>query len=274
MERQFKGIWIPKEIWLNEKMTMQEKVFFAEIESLDSSKERGCYASNSYFAKFFQLSKSRCSEIISSLKNKGLISVSMVRKNGHKDIEERQIKVVGKRHTPIRFPEAPIRETGIPYSGKAEDSNTDNNTNNNESVKEDLPSPSFSDSPPPQTNQGMYGREAVVPTKMQVWEVFQRMGGTKEMAKKFYDNNEATGWYFKGSPIIKFENLANSFIGNWKQIEENQTKKTTPSIPPPIKKNDTDAFIAKRKADMEAMKNAKKGKPMDEFMEDLKKYTR
>jgi len=38
MERNFKGIWIPKEIWLNEKLSLQEKVFLVEIASLDNDK--------------------------------------------------------------------------------------------------------------------------------------------------------------------------------------------------------------------------------------------
>ena len=40
MDRNFKGIWIPKEIWLAEDLTMQEKVMLVEIDSLDDE-ERG-----------------------------------------------------------------------------------------------------------------------------------------------------------------------------------------------------------------------------------------
>lgn len=50
MERDFKGIWIPKEIWLNTHLTMNEKLFLVEIDSLDN--EKGCFASNDYFAEF------------------------------------------------------------------------------------------------------------------------------------------------------------------------------------------------------------------------------
>ena len=32
-QRQFKGIWIPKEIWLNKELTMQEKMILVEIDS-------------------------------------------------------------------------------------------------------------------------------------------------------------------------------------------------------------------------------------------------
>ena len=44
MGRGFKGIWIPKEIWESKEISMQEKVFLAEIHSLDN--EQGCIASN------------------------------------------------------------------------------------------------------------------------------------------------------------------------------------------------------------------------------------
>ena len=37
--RDFKGIWIPREIWLNENLSLQEKAFIVEIDSLD--KENG-----------------------------------------------------------------------------------------------------------------------------------------------------------------------------------------------------------------------------------------
>ena len=72
-ERDFKGVWVPKEIWLDNKLTWMEKLFLVEINSLDQS-EKGCFASNKYFSSFFNLSKVRCSQIISSLVKKKFIS--------------------------------------------------------------------------------------------------------------------------------------------------------------------------------------------------------
>jgi len=80
-KRDFKGVWIPKEIWLSPKLTLQEKVFLVEIDSLDSS-ERGCYAGNRYFAKFFGLSEDRCSAIITSLKKKLMVDVDINKASG------------------------------------------------------------------------------------------------------------------------------------------------------------------------------------------------
>ena len=68
---------------------MQEKVFLAEIYSLDN--EQGCIASNAYFAKFFNLSKSSVTRIISSLAKKGFIKVHLVYKE-NKEVDKRIIR--------------------------------------------------------------------------------------------------------------------------------------------------------------------------------------
>ncbi len=65
IERDFKGIWIPKEIWLIENLGWIEKLMLAEIDSLDKS--NGCFASNEHFSKFFGISKDRASKIINKL---------------------------------------------------------------------------------------------------------------------------------------------------------------------------------------------------------------
>jgi len=70
-----------------------------------------------------------------------------------------------------------------------------------------------------------FNRQPVVPSKDQVWEVFQRAGGTKEMAKSFYDKHDGVGWYLGNSPITNFASLANKFIDSWKRNE--QTKNPT-----------------------------------------------
>ena len=50
MNRDFKGIWIPKEIWVNEDLSAIEKIIYAEICSLDT--EKHCVAGNEYLADF------------------------------------------------------------------------------------------------------------------------------------------------------------------------------------------------------------------------------
>lgn len=89
-KRATKGIWIPIEIWEKKELSLQEKVFLVEIDSLDN--KEGCFASNEYFANFFQLGKSRCSQIITSLKDKGYITITYTYKSA-KEVDKRIIKV-------------------------------------------------------------------------------------------------------------------------------------------------------------------------------------
>ena len=89
-KRDFKGIWIPKEIWLNEDLTLQEKIFLVEIDSLDN--EEGCWASNKYFADFFNITTQRASQVINSLKQKNFLEIFYIRGKENNNIEKRIIK--------------------------------------------------------------------------------------------------------------------------------------------------------------------------------------
>lgn len=72
-KRDFKGVWIPREVWTDEKLSWMEKLVFVEVDSLQDQQRGGCYASNQYLARFFGLSQSRVSEIITSLCRKGKV---------------------------------------------------------------------------------------------------------------------------------------------------------------------------------------------------------
>ncbi len=135
MERAFKGIWIPKEIWLSEDLNIMEKLFLVEIDSLDN--DHGCFASNDYFSKFFKLSKNRCSEIIKSLEEKKYILISYKYIPGTKQIEKRILRVRNK-YLGIRKTEGggfekskggtrkidEVVGKSIRWSGNTEDNNT------------------------------------------------------------------------------------------------------------------------------------------------------
>ncbi len=142
MKRDFKGVWIPKEIWLSTDLKVMEKLILVEIDSLDN--EDGCFASNEHFSKFFSLSKNRCSEIIKSLEKKGYIAIDYIRQANNKAIEKRVIRCIrnidgGIRKTdrPLRNIDRPIRKTEGGYSENCEDNNTLSiNTINNTREKE------------------------------------------------------------------------------------------------------------------------------------------
>lgn len=110
MDRAFRGVWIPREIWLSEDLGWTEKFLLTEIDSL--SKNGECFATNDYFAKFFKISKDRVSKLISDLSKKEYVEVKLIYKPGSKQVEKRVITTIGYRrkqlegigennHTPI-----------------------------------------------------------------------------------------------------------------------------------------------------------------------------
>lgn len=73
-ERDFKGIWIDRKIWLDNRLNALDKIILAEIDSLDATDD-GCYASNEYLADFCGCSASKVSSSISKLIEYELIYV-------------------------------------------------------------------------------------------------------------------------------------------------------------------------------------------------------
>ena len=131
-ERDFKGVWIPKDIWLNKQLPFVEKVFLVEIDSLDND-EQGCFASNAYFAEFFQISKGRCSQIIRNLEAKGYITIILERKG--KEVVKRLIRVVNKLNKVVNKLNTPSKYSKHPYLENDKDNNTyTNNTDINNTI--------------------------------------------------------------------------------------------------------------------------------------------
>ena len=97
INRSFRGVWIPRDIWLNKDLSITEKCFLAEIDSLGGSEE-GCFASNQYFADFFNLSKERARKIIGELNKKGYLEIALTYKEDSKEVDQRIIKLIGYGH--------------------------------------------------------------------------------------------------------------------------------------------------------------------------------
>lgn len=119
MQRDFKGIWIPKEIWLNENLGWSEKLLLVEIGSLANNGE--CFASNEYFAKFFGVSKDRISKMITKLKRLNLIEVGLIYKAGTKEIDKRVLTTtpIGENaYTPTTKTPIPIGENAYTPIGE------------------------------------------------------------------------------------------------------------------------------------------------------------
>lgn len=71
--RDFKGVWIPREIYLNKELSWTEKLLLIEIDSLDCGD--GCTASNNYFMDLFGLAERTVQLALAKLKELGFVEV-------------------------------------------------------------------------------------------------------------------------------------------------------------------------------------------------------
>jgi|TARA_Y100000310_G_scaffold218179_1_gene219358 hypothetical protein len=74
MERGFKGVWIPSDLYLRNDLNWTEKLLLIEINSLDVGR-KGCYASNEHLGKFLGKNPDTISKSITKLKRMGFIEV-------------------------------------------------------------------------------------------------------------------------------------------------------------------------------------------------------
>jgi len=92
-QRDFKGAYIPKDIWCNPELDGDEKLAWGEIFALDNA--FGCVASNDHFVEMFNWANNRkVQRVLKGLKEKGYITIEI-----NKREDRRVMHVVGKyRH--------------------------------------------------------------------------------------------------------------------------------------------------------------------------------
>jgi len=203
LNRNFKGVWIPKELWLNKDLTVMEKLFLVEIDSLDN--EDHCFASNDHFAEFFELTKTRVSMIISSLCKKGFIEREIIYKEGTKQIESRVLKKTYIGY--LSFLKQPIKEN-------LKVNNTVNNT-----VKA-----STKDSTSTKTKKSVFKPPSIEEVKL-----YCKEKSLSVEAERFVDHYESVNW-FRGKTKIKDWKAT---LRNWNR---NQKKWNTSNQQEPDKK--------------------------------------
>jgi len=126
--RDFKGVWIKKEIWLNTDLSIIEKVLLVEIDSLDNS-DRGCFASNEYLASFVQLSEGRVANIIVDLKKRGYI-IQLFFDGRNRGLRTQECESSFNENVKAEY-----TKTGKQPKRKREHNNTVNKTDNNTTDK-------------------------------------------------------------------------------------------------------------------------------------------
>lgn len=130
--RKFEGVWIPAHIWESKLVSLIEKIFLVEINSLDN--EDGCFAKNKHFAEFTGLSIGRCSQIINGLEKKKLISIDYVYSG--KEIKKRTMRILdsplfNKLKGGVLKIKDPLLDTKPPSLENAEGNSTNPNSTSN-----------------------------------------------------------------------------------------------------------------------------------------------
>lgn len=134
--RDFKGIWIPKEIWLDDDLNATDKIIFAEIDSLDVDDSDGCYASNEYLSNFCKCSITKVSTSISKLIGLGYVRV--IKSDGRKRWLKTCLSKFESQNGENKKSEIQeMKERNIP--SKKVDKNTDNNALLSERSSESVP---------------------------------------------------------------------------------------------------------------------------------------
>ncbi len=95
-QRDFKGAFIPKEIWCNPELDGDAKLVWGEIYALDN--DFGCIASNEHFMQMFGWKNDRkVQREIKKLADMGLISVEIDKRNDSRTIRVLASSVIWTR---------------------------------------------------------------------------------------------------------------------------------------------------------------------------------
>lgn len=188
IERDFKGIWIPKEIWLIDEINVLEKVLLIEIDSLDN--DFGCIASNEYFANFLGISETRVSQMISNLKKLDYIYEESF--DGRRRILKSAIKIIVKQNKENY--EADLKKT----KGRLEKNYEHNNISSNQSNN------LFS-------NNKKYKKETILSEKEILFEQFYKLYNSldeiKESTKTTKGYNKLKEKFLKETKTAKEEDV-------------------------------------------------------------------
>ncbi len=175
-QRDFKGVWIPRKVWLDEELSALDKVILTEIDSLDMG-EDGCWASNKYIADFCQCTERTVSAAISKLIDRGYVYLESF--DGRKRVLRSRVEKFSMQS----------RKKCEADTKNLRPINTSNNTNNNTS-KKDIGEK----------------RKRFVPPTLEEVKAYCQTRGNKVDPQQFYDYFTASDWYdSKGKKVVSWK---------------------------------------------------------------------
>lgn len=114
-KRDFKGVWIPRELLFEQGINKSQMALITEISSL-SFGDLGCFASNSHFANFLGCSSARASQLVSNLEEKSYIETKrFYNPDKPKQVLKREIYLLRKFNGVLNKFNEPTKKIKSPY---------------------------------------------------------------------------------------------------------------------------------------------------------------
>ena len=195
MEREFKGVWIPAEIWLDARLTLVEKALYAEIDSF-SGNGKTFHKANETIQLEYGVSRPTISKAIKKLTDLGFIEASFDGRTRHLTVQADRKIFTGSRKNSFGQQEKNLRAEGK----NSTSTNTIERTVDNTSKK----------------------RGARPKGLEEVLESFKEVGAEESEALAFFDYYEANGWtQGRNKPIKDWKAAARGWIRRSHQYKKN-----------------------------------------------------
>lgn len=198
--RDFKGVWIYKNLYLSREYTPNEKFLLLEIYSLSKGKNKQCYANNRHFADFIGVKENTIQKAILKLEKNGHIRREYTYKNGTREIASRIITLTQKFYDDfINESEIKEQEEGMdknPWGGGLESIHKYNNISitNNYAFSKEKGTLCFSD-------ENAVGQS----------DIKYRIDDVPNLVSKYAEPNTL------GSRIIDLRNIIQYFISRYEE---------------------------------------------------------
>jgi DNA-binding transcriptional ArsR family regulator len=203
MERQFKGVWIPAEIWLDARLSLVEKALYAEIDSF-SGAGKSFHKANETIQIEYGVSRPTVSKAIKKLEEFGFIEVTFDGRLRHLTVQADRKIFTGRGKDSFGQ-----QEKNFPAEGK--------NSTSNSTIERTVENTSKKRGARPRDLEEVIG-------------AFKEVGAEESDAMAFFDYYEANGWtQGKNKPIKDWKAAARGWIRRTPQFKNNATKRSGPS---------------------------------------------
>ena len=218
MERKFKGIWIPAELWNSKGLSLQEKCLIAEIDSFTEF-----WMSNKAIGEFLGVSKDRAKQIVAKMKDSGIINVETSRDAETKQILKRTITVSNDFKRKIF--EASLHKKADDYPSGVENSprgGVENYPESNKSFYNKSSLDNKGDKPPALPQVSKKSKRFVKPTLDDVQAYCQERQNNVD-PESFIDFYESNGWKVGKNPMKDWK----ASVRTWERRDNNRLRYKT-----------------------------------------------